>query len=85
MVRMAIAERFDMIAANLATGLLGRMDEAKITRVHSMIMSISGTDFLTDAAEFIIDPRQPARFRLRRPAGSARESRRSDVSRNGAF
>jgi hypothetical protein len=82
---MGIAERFDMIAANLATGLLGRMDEAKITRVRSMIMLISGTDFLTDAAEFIINPRQPACIRLRRPAGSARESRRSDVSRNGAF
>jgi hypothetical protein len=42
MVGTAIAQRFDMIAANFAAGLLGRMDEAKI-------MFIPGTGFLADA------------------------------------
>ncbi|MGC2224296.1 MAG: hypothetical protein WA624_19095 [Methylocella sp.] len=45
-----MADRFVMIAANLATGLLGGMDEAKITRLHSKIMFISSTGFLADAS-----------------------------------
>jgi hypothetical protein len=50
MVGTAIAERFDIIAAKLATNLPGRIDEAKITRLPSKFMFISGTGFLADAS-----------------------------------